>query len=103
LLVVATATPAARQAFSLAQLKSYRKANGFIRRHALQQEQLSGGRRVVARRPVPRAFTPHDCSKNPACPTFKLWQSRARNGDNMAQVLVAKVRATKGSSEDVET
>jgi hypothetical protein len=25
--------------------------------------------------------------KNPACPTFKLWQSRSRNADKMAQVL----------------
>jgi hypothetical protein len=92
LLVVATATPAARQTFSLAQLKSYCKAIGFARRHALQQERLAGSRAVAARI---RALLRVIVQKNPACPTFKLWQARTRNGDNTAQVprLNARMRA----------
>jgi hypothetical protein len=88
LLVVATATPAARQTVSLAQLKSYCKANGFALRHALQQEQSPRSRRAAVRSCSRARLLLMIAQKNPACPTFKLWQSRVRNGDNEAQVPI---------------
>jgi hypothetical protein len=56
--------------------------------------------------PVPCSVNPLDRSKNRACPTPKLWQSRARNGDNLAQRLDARVGAkvkNEGLVFDAET
>jgi hypothetical protein len=84
LLVVATATPAARQAFSLAQLKSYCKAIGFGRRHALQQEQSLLSRQAAA----------HACSRArlPRMIVRKIRLAPPSNSGNLAAATLTRWR-----------
>jgi len=39
---------------------------------------------------VPYSVSPRDRSKNQACPTHKVWQCRARKGDNKGDNLAQR-------------